>query len=82
MMRSACLIVAGPDGIASGDYRFNFRSAVFYLFTREKHLINMKKYRKVAEKKARFQDVYEDGFFCSFQRILMRTVRTESGYRE
>jgi len=54
----------GPNGIASGDYRFDFRSAVFYLLTREKHLIYMEKYRKIPEKKPIFQDVYENGLFC------------------
>lgn len=27
-----------PNGMASGDYRFDFRSAVIYLLTREEHL--------------------------------------------
>lgn len=44
----------GPNGIASGDYRFDFKSAVFYLLALEKHLEYMEKYIIVTEKKAHF----------------------------
>ncbi|WP_434060219.1 hypothetical protein [Peribacillus simplex] len=74
----------GPNGIASGDYRFDFRSAVFYLLALEKHLEYMEMYIKVSEKKPIFQDVNEKGFFAftGFQRISMRAVRVESGIGE